>query len=92
MAENGAFSRAKSAIFPCLEPGFLNTSRRFGCFYVGRPFWPGSKKNVGRRFSGYSSGKAGKSLESRISTVPAAVGAQQKVSREFLADLVEDAD
>jgi hypothetical protein len=25
MAENGAFSRTKSAIFPCLEPGFLNT-------------------------------------------------------------------
>jgi transposase len=27
MAENGAFSRAKSANFPCLEPGLLNTSR-----------------------------------------------------------------
>ena len=26
MAENGAFSKAKSAIFPYLEPGFLNIS------------------------------------------------------------------
>ncbi len=26
MAETGGFSRGKSAIFPCLEPGLLNTS------------------------------------------------------------------
>ncbi len=51
MAENGAFSRPKSAILPCLEPEFLNRCRRFDCFYVGRPFWrPRSKENVGRHF------------------------------------------
>ncbi len=51
MAENGAFSRAKKRHFRCLEPGFLNTSRRFDCFYVGRPFWrPGARKMSGAVF------------------------------------------
>ena len=52
MAENGAFSRAKSAIFPCLVPGVLDTSHWLGCFYVGWLFWrPRARENVGP-FSG----------------------------------------
>ena len=51
MAENGAFSTAKSAIFPCLEPALLNTSHWFGGFYVHRLFWrPGARKMSGAIF------------------------------------------
>jgi hypothetical protein len=51
MAENDGFSGGKSANFPCLEPGTLNTTYRFGRFYVGRCFWrPRARKMSGAIF------------------------------------------
>ena len=51
MAGNGAFSRAKCAIFARLWSGFLNTSLGFSSFYVVRHFWrPRARKMAGAIF------------------------------------------
>ena len=45
------FFEGQKRHFPCLDPGLLNTSHWFGCFYVGRLFWrPRARKMSGAIF------------------------------------------